>query len=232
MIVTEEPEGKDLAHPDGEPAEDQKTRCQHQIISETRVEPAENPTLVPPDGIVDPQSQDEIFLDCRDLPLDVHVDSDAGEVQALTPLNELPYRLPNYISGQNHLYDFVSEHLHRFQELATNVHPLVHPKALKFFDMFLTTISCEGNLHERKLYQPMSIDEFVIRLLTRRPLAFYLQEDKYLLKDGTEGRGGFEMIGKPEERHPLILSEFLSYDEMILSALVSVSAPTFFFQQG
>jgi len=78
----------------------------------------------------------------------------------------------------------------------------------------------------------MDIRKFVHRCLTKRPLAFFGRSDGWLLVDVREGRGGFENIGTPREEHPLVLSDLLSYEEMLLSALLLVSTPTLFINNG
>jgi len=57
-------------------------------------------------------------------------------------------------------------------------------------------------------------------------------EDSFLLRSGERGRGGFEYIGTPEERPPLIHARYQTYDEMQLSALLCVSVPTHFINNG
>src|SRR5258708_32382739 len=54
----------------------------------------------------------------------------------------------------------------------------------------------------------------------------------YLLQDGTQVRGEFEAIGTDTEKAPLLLSDYLSYDEMQIAALIGVSAPTYFINKG
>jgi hypothetical protein len=58
---------------------------------------------------------------------------------------------------------------------------------------------------------------------------FQNSTDFYLLRDGViRGNGGFEMIGKDEERAPLVLKDYISYDEMQIAALLGVTVPTYF----
>ena len=60
------------------------------------------------------------------------------------------------------------------------------------------------------------------------------------LKDGTMGSSAesrspltsFEFIGTPQEQAPLVLAELQSYDEMALSALLGMSVPTHFINEG
>lgn len=72
----------------------------------------------------------------------------------------------------------------------------------------------------------------VDRLLCKRPFTFFGRDDQYQLRDGTKGRGGFEKIGSKREEAPLKLCDYLSYDEMKLSALISVSSYSYFVNDG
>ena len=57
-------------------------------------------------------------------------------------------------------------------------------------------------------------------------------QDAYLLQDGSSGCGGFDQIGSAAERAPLTLDRFLSYDDMQIAALIGLSGPTFFINNG
>ncbi len=61
---------------------------------------------------------------------------------------------------------------------------------------------------------------------------FMTESDMYLLRNGHKGQGGFEAIGTLAEKSPLILKDYLSYDEMQIAALLGVSVPTFFINNG
>ena len=80
----------------------------------------------------------------------------------------------------------------------------------------------------------MSVPQFVERLVHKRPLMFMTSNDLYLLRDGTNGCGKkqFDAIGTADEVAPFVLRNLLSYDEMGVSALLGVSVPTFFINQG
>ena len=117
-------------------------------------------------------------------------------------------------------------------EQAKNSYPFIHHKVLELMNNFLTYKKLHGTIIEKKLYQSMSIDEFINRLLKNRPLMFMTEQDSYLLKDGTTGCGGFETIGTEKETAPLILKNYLSYDEMQIAAFINVSVPTFFINNG
>ena len=70
----------------------------------------------------------------------------------------------------------------------------------------------------------MDLTGFANRLLTKRPKTFFQKYDKYLLRNGVQGNGGFEKIGTSHEVEPLYLKDYLSYDEIKVSALLSVSS--------
>ena len=59
-----------------------------------------------------------------------------------------------------------------------------------------------------------------------------------MLRSGETGAGGslpdegFSLVGTAEEEEPLTLARTLSYDEMALSALLSVATPTLFINAG
>jgi hypothetical protein len=59
--------------------------------------------------------------------------------------------------------------------------------------------------------------------------------DLYILRDGKTdgvGREDFDKIGTEEEKAPFVLKNYLSYDEMEIGTLISVSTPTFFINDG
>ena len=93
--------------------------------------------------------------------------------------------------------------------------------------------------HVRDLYKYMTCHQLLDRLLRKRPLVFTGASDQYMLRDGiTEGYGGFEAMDTERKgsahdpSSPLQLGEYLSYDEMALSALLLLSVPTHFINNG
>lgn len=65
-----------------------------------------------------------------------------------------------------------------------------------------------------------TLEHFLNRLLKNRPIAFFGPKDYWLLQDGKEGFGN---IDDPY---------YLSYEEMIFSAHLSISSPSFFINDG
>lgn len=78
----------------------------------------------------------------------------------------------------------------------------------------------------------MNVIDFVQRLLTKRCVSFYGRNDRYLLTTGEHGYSGFTDIGTAGEKFPLVLANCLSYDEIKLSALLSVTSHSEFINNG
>ena len=84
----------------------------------------------------------------------------------------------------------------------------------------------------RELYGSLGLLDLVDRLLKKRPVVFYNSNDVYILQDGSEGCDGFLNIGHSKEHGKLTLKEYMSYDEMKLSALLAVSSRSVFINDG
>lgn len=108
-----------------------------------------------------------------------------------------------------------------------------------------------GSTIEREFYAGMTEAQLVQRLLVERPLTFFERGDTYLLRSGEQGKGAMEIergehswkgsrfqhVGTDLENDAdqppcLRLSRTLSYDEMAISALLSVGTATFFKDDG
>lgn len=113
-----------------------------------------------------------------------------------------------------------------------SAYPIIHERVLKLCAEFLTFKSTHGNQIEKNVYKDMSILEFIQRLLEKRAVMFIVQNEHYILRDGTEGLGGWANIGTENERKPLTLKDYLSYDENKISALLSVSSYSYFINEG
>lgn len=115
---------------------------------------------------------------------------------------------------------------------ANETHPIIHEKVLKLIEKFLIDKRKWGTEKEQALYHHMTPSQFINRLLHKRPLVFMNRLDHYLLRDGTTGEGGFETIGTLDEKDPLTLENYLSYEEMSISAMLGMSVPTHFINRG
>lgn len=149
------------------------------------------------------------------------------------PLQQLPYRMPMYEHEvPNPLYIYTQQHSESLRRLGSEASVLLHRQTMALIGEYIALISRCGNTAERRIYDCLTPNTLVLRLLTHRPLTFWLPHDSYVLKTGQKGEGGFERIGSDDERPPLIFEHLISYDEMALSALVCVSVPTPFFNDG
>ncbi|XP_018016156.1 uncharacterized protein LOC108672910 isoform X1 [Hyalella azteca] len=115
-----------------------------------------------------------------------------------------------------------------------SVYPIIHHMCLNLLVDFLQYKKLHGSSIEKSLYASMDILAFVDRLLKRRPMSFLGANDRYLLPPPhrKRGSGGFEAVGTTREKHPLSLVNYLSYDEMKVSALLSMSSWSCFINNG
>ncbi|PSN41743.1 hypothetical protein C0J52_16929 [Blattella germanica] len=113
--------------------------------------------------------------------------------------------------GQNHVKKELLE------ENANSTYPLLHESALYLYIQFLEHKKKFAVGPEKTVYANMGVIDFIQRLLEKRSASFFGKNDKYLLEN---------------EKPPLILANCLSYDEMKLSALLSVSSWTYFINEG
>jgi hypothetical protein len=138
---------------------------------------------------------------------------------------------------QNNRIEMIASNNSKVQEKivvqAKATYPLLHQNVHLFLDRFLQYKKQNGTNKEKSLYAAMNGQQFLMRLLEQRPLMFMTEADQYLLRsNGISGYGGFETIGTASERSPLLLKDYLSYDEMSLAALIGISSPTFFINNG
>ncbi|XP_073835321.1 uncharacterized protein [Musca autumnalis] len=122
-----------------------------------------------------------------------------------------------------------------------SAYPVIHERVLQLYLDFLEYKCQYGHPKEKALYKNMSLEEFVQRLLTKRCVMFADPEDAYILLNGKTGYGSgcipsnpeeheevysgdYDLIGTDKENEPLVLNDCLSYDEIKLSAFLSVSS--------
>ncbi len=127
----------------------------------------------------------------------------------------------------------------KIEQQAKQTYVILHQKTMSLIHAFMGYKKMNGTQIEKKIYQKMNSDAFIERLITKRPLMFMKDIDEHLLRPGFNSRnknnntfGGFEAIGTVNEKKPLVLEDYLSYDEMQLAALLGVSVPTFFINKG
>lgn len=169
-----------------------------------------------------PSSSQSSFLPLPSLPTLTSSDQ-------LPPVSELS---PSF-SSSSHAPPLPSSSK-EFQLLsyAQTTRPIAHSSLLQLSQRFLSHKQIYGSHVERVFYHEMTVERFLQRLLICRPVVFYTRQDLFLLSDGTDGVGQFDLIGTEEEISPFHLSKLISYDEMQISALLSMSVPTDFINSG
>lgn len=70
----------------------------------------------------------------------------------------------------------------------------------------------------------MTIEGFVNRLLVKRCVSFFGKKDRFLLRSGEIGNGGFKTIGTPQEKLPLVMRDYLTLDEIKLATFITISS--------
>jgi hypothetical protein len=124
------------------------------------------------------------------------------------------------------------------QSDAESTRIIMHHKLPKLVDQFLEHKRIHGSEYEKSLYsQPFTWKDEISRLITKRPLTFMGSQDFTMLRDGTtidDAADEWDRNGTAAQRENkhLTLSEYLSYDEIMLSSLIGVSGPSYFINDG
>uniref|UniRef100_W8BBD8 Uncharacterized protein n=1 Tax=Ceratitis capitata TaxID=7213 RepID=W8BBD8_CERCA len=123
----------------------------------------------------------------------------------------------------------------RYPEIIKQIastYPVIHERVLSLYLAFLEHKLKFGTPIERALYDGMTLPDLVQRLLEKRCASFVGPLDHYLLINGKTGLGKFYDVGTEQEEAPFLLKDVLSYDEMKLSAFLSISSYTEFLNDG
>jgi len=131
----------------------------------------------------------------------------------------------------------IKEHIPLYNQLNAQVYVdntwLIIPDKLKvLITDFLNIKIHYGSAVEMDFYREITLPEFVHRLFEKRPLCFTGSNDVYTLRENCQGIGHWETIGTPYEQEPLVLREYLSYDEIEIAAFLGVSCLTPFINNG
>src|SRR5947207_1798750 len=112
---------------------------------------------------------------------------------------------------------------------------IVHQRIFSLIRDFIRIKLEFGSAIERVLYENMTEREFVQRLIVKRPLSFMGSADETIARDGQPVQNAsrkWRLVGTQDQEEPLVLQDYLSYDEMAISALIGVSSPTYFINSG
>jgi len=127
------------------------------------------------------------------------------------------------------LSDFNSKEV---AEHMTQAYPLLHGGILRLMSDFIDIKRNHGHDPEKEVYNNIDIITLAHRIATCRCITFVGHNDSYILRDGTEGSGSWKSIGTNDEKEPKILRNYMSYDELLLSAMGGISSPTHFINTG
>ncbi|XP_069687866.1 uncharacterized protein [Periplaneta americana] len=192
----------------------------------------ENCVLPKVPSLVKNGDDNAILLDYLQLCTDVTPPADITVKELMDNSRQFPRKFPietmrcSTLMTQTHVKKDLME------KNANSAYPLLHETALFLYIRFLEHKKKHGIGPEKTLYASMGLLEFVQRLLEKRSVTFFAKNDKYLLLSGEQGISGWEAVGSEHETTPLFLSNCLSYDEMKLSALLSVSSWSYFINEG
>jgi hypothetical protein len=140
---------------------------------------------------------------------------------------------------KNLTYEYpLKEHDNYFQNLqykdnyVENSWLLVPTKLLNLVKDFILFKKSFGSDIEKNFYADMDLKSMFARLFKNRPLSFVGGSDSWILRDKTDGFGKWETIGTDKECEPLLLKDYMSYDEIELSSFLSLSIFTPFINTG
>jgi len=114
-------------------------------------------------------------------------------------------------------------------------YPLVHGGVLCLAYNFMALKRKYGSSIERALYKNMTMVEFFDRLATKRAVVFFKSNDDYILRNGEGSVGGWDYVGTDQQGPRLCdpkLAHYMSYDELMISAMCGISSPTHFLNKG
>lgn len=127
-------------------------------------------------------------------------------------------------------------------EMAETTRPFIAKEIWELMDQFMSFMKnlpdLEGENY-RAVYNNMNSAGLVKRLLTKRPIVFLnptdenvLRENPLTLRSGKEKWNNVARTLEYAQADRPNLQEYISYDEIMLSALVNMSTPTYFVSDG
>lgn len=126
--------------------------------------------------------------------------------------------------------------------MARSTRPFVSSEVWNNLDKFMDhmrSLPGEEGMNYREVYQNFSRADLVKRLFFKRPVVFWKANDAYMLRwDGNKIAEGSNIhadvakkLEKPSDDSPY-LRDYISYDENLLSSLICMSTPTYYFSDG
>lgn len=110
----------------------------------------------------------------------------------------------------------------------------VNPAVLEKYAVYLELIKKNGKDAEKDFYKNMTLKDFIFRLLSQRPFAYYGPDGNTLFRDGTMMHLDQDNSGDLVQYNQKIysLKDYLSPQERLLSSYLSVASGTFFINNG
>ncbi|KAJ3170968.1 hypothetical protein HDU87_008443 [Geranomyces variabilis] len=116
---------------------------------------------------------------------------------------------------------------------------IVHPRLPALFDAFLALKRTHGTAVEKAVYDYgiHGWEDLAKRLIRKRPVVFFMRDDRTLLRGGDPSElrsrhADWLKVGTENEAEDLRMQDYLTYDEMALSALLGASTSTLFLNSG
>ena len=141
------------------------------------------------------------------------------------------FKLDNRIEKYVDLSDPVIKINKLLNDFAAETKPFTHIKVKNLINNFLNLKQTYDNPFEQSFYNQYSYSTYSQRLLTKRPIAFMARNDIHLLIDGTMSSKSFDNLSESKD-DVYNIYDYISYDEMLISALFSVAVPTYFINSG
>ncbi len=117
---------------------------------------------------------------------------------------------------------------------ALNTHPILSVQVKNFTTRFLELKKTWGTPNEKRVYRPFRTDDtgsdsLIRRLLTQRPVVFFHRDGKYVFheQDNPTIIQDFDNIIERGN-----ISKYMSFDEMAIASLISMSVHTPFINAG
>ena len=114
---------------------------------------------------------------------------------------------------------------------------LVHEDVRSIIKSFLEYKRVTGTRIEKAVYSHFDwdVEQFIIRLVTKRPLSFWGRTDTTLLRDGRQfldATANWDHVGTDHEFKSIPMTDYLTYEEMMISSLIGVSGYTAYLNDG
>ena len=110
--------------------------------------------------------------------------------------------------------------------------PVISKKIKDLIQSFYEYKVIHGTPQEKNCYSNLTLNDCINRLIKLRPLTFYGEKDHWKLRNGEMGTGDWELIGTEESRPELSIDEYLTYDELQIGSMLSISTNTPFINDG